>query len=229
MTLTEELVLRCHRVVSDPGPDPNVLQLDDGGRQDFVEKLMSEKPEGPFWLFTYGSLIWKPEFPTLETRKAVALNWHRAFSMGIKRFRGSAEQPGLMMCLDPGGVCEGVVLRLDDEGLQERLFLLLQREISRVIALDAIRWIDVETSEGPVKAISFYTRPDMLDGYTANLPLPEVAATLARGCGHWGSGAEYLFKTVSNLEAMGVHDENLWTLQELVAREISTLYGLNSR
>ena len=224
LSLTSELVAHCHRDVADSGPDPTQVMLDDVGRVAFVERLLSEKPEGPFWLFAYGSLIWKPEFPTVETRKAIAHNWHRAFSMRIKRHRGTTEQPGLMMCLDPGGVCEGVVLRLSDEGLREQLIQLLQREISRVAALDAIRWIEVETPEGQVRALAFYTKPEMLDGYEANLPLPEVAAILARACGHWGSGAEYLFKTVSNLEAIGVHDENLWTLQELVAQEIRTLH-----
>ena len=224
LSLTVELVALCQRVVVDPGPDLSQAQLDDAGREAFVDRLLVEKSDGPFWLFAYGSLIWKPEFSTEETRKAVAHGWHRAFSMRIKRFRGSPEIPGLMMCLDREGICEGVVLRLADNGLREQLITLLQREISRVAALTAIRWIEVETETGPLRALAFYAAPEMLDGYGAKVPLPEVAHTLAQACGHWGSGAEYLFKTVSNLEAMGIHDENLWNLQELVAQDIRRLY-----
>ena len=43
---------------------------------------------------------------------------------------------------------------------------------------------------------------------------------LARACGHWGSGAEYLMHTVAHLEDLGIHDRYLWKLQELVAQRI---------
>ena len=58
------------------------------------------------------------------------------------------------------------------------------------------------------------------------LPLEQVAHILARACGHWGSGAQYLHQTVSKLEEFGIHDENLWKLQELVAEEIRSLIPL---
>ena len=32
--------------------------------------------------------------------------------------------------------------------------------------------------------------------------------------------AEYLFSTVSKLEELGIHDRNLWRMQELVAERI---------
>jgi cation transport protein ChaC len=50
--------------------------------------------------------------------------------------------------------------------------------------------------------------------------LVDVAHALARACGHWGSGAEYLYNTVSHLEEQGIHDAHLWDLQDLVAKEI---------
>ena len=50
--------------------------------------------------------------------------------------------------------------------------------------------------------------------------LDAVADVLARSCGHWGSGAEYLLNTVSHLEAKGIRDSNLWRLQRLVAVRI---------
>ena len=40
-----------------------------------------------------------------------------------------------------------------------------------------------------------------------------------------GSGAEYLYNTVSHLEAFGIHDRNLWRLQELVADEVRAIHG----
>jgi cation transport protein ChaC len=56
--------------------------------------------------------------------------------------------------------------------------------------------------------------------YAGRHSLDETAAILARACGHWGSGAEYLMNTVAHLEALGIHDRYLWQLQERVAEEI---------
>ena len=56
--------------------------------------------------------------------------------------------------------------------------------------------------------------------YAGRLSLEAVADVLARACGHWGTGAEYLLNTVSHLEAKGIRDSNLWRLQRLVAERI---------
>jgi glutathione-specific gamma-glutamylcyclotransferase len=226
MKLTPELVALCQREVADPGPDPTLVYLDDETRLVAARGLLAEKPAGPFYVFAYGSLIWKPEFPTEETLRATAAGWHRAFSMGITRFRGSPDCPGLMMCLDRGGACDGVVLRLSDDDHEGQMVSLLKRELSRAMAVESVRWIDVSTAHGPKRALAFYAGPTQLDHYTGGLPLPEVAKTLARACGHWGSGADYLYNTVSHLEQLGIHDENLWALQALVAEEIAALHGL---
>jgi cation transport protein ChaC len=81
----------------------------------------------------------------------------------------------------------------------------------------------VQSTQGPVRALVSYAHPARLDYYVKALPLDEVAHILARACGHWGSGAQYLHQTVSKLEEFGIHDENLWKLQELVAEEIRSL------
>jgi cation transport protein ChaC len=226
MSLTPEMVKLCYREVVDPGPSPNTKYLHDEDFRPAAEHLVSLKKSGPFWLFAYGSLIWKPEIPSLETKRATAHGWHRAFNMKIERYRGTKEQPGYMMCLDRGGLCEGVVLRLPEEELGSQVEKLLRREISRQGGLDAVRWIDVETADGTEQALAFYAAPDTLEYYKAKRELEEIAAGLARACGHWGSGADYLYNTVSHLEQLGIHDEGLWHLQELVAAEIKALYRL---
>ena len=125
-----------------------------------------------------------------------------------------------MMCLDRSGVCEGLALRLGDNDLPGQIGALLFREIGSHEALEGVRWIDVQTAEGALRALAFYAYPHLLDNYSGNRPMVEVARALARACGHWGSGAEYLFNTVSHLEEQGIHEPSLWQLQELVADEI---------
>jgi glutathione-specific gamma-glutamylcyclotransferase len=223
MALTAELVAACHRDVADPGPSPLTQYLVDGDFRPAACDIVAQKAAGPLWLFAYGSLIWKPEVPHVELRRATAHGWHRAFSMQIKRYRGTPEQPGFMMCLDRGGSCEGVVLRLADEDLEGQVEKLLRREVSRKGGLEAVRWIAVESDGGPTQALAFYAAPSQLEYYRENRPVEEVARGLARACGHWGSGADYLYNTVRHLEELGIHDAGLWNLQEMVAREIRLL------
>jgi len=155
-----------------------------------------------------------------ETLLGVAEGWHRCFCLHLERYRGTPQQPGLMMALDQGRRCEGVLQRLPENAVEVYLDRLLQREVASKQALKSVRWIDVQTIKSPIRALVFYTHPAHLDFYRGGLPLEKAACILARACGHWGSGAQYLYQTVSKLEAFGIDDENLRTLQQLVADEI---------
>jgi cation transport protein ChaC len=56
--------------------------------------------------------------------------------------------------------------------------------------------------------------------YVGRISLEAVADALATAVGIWGSMAEYFYNTVENLEALGIHDRQLWRLQEMVAERI---------
>lgn len=223
MALTAELVARCHRPEPDRGPELQYEYFEDADYQAAAEKLLSGRPVGPLWLFAYGSLIWKPDVPLGQQRRARAHGWHRSFCMSLTRWRGSPEQPGLMMCLDRGGSCEGVIFRLSESDALVHVNQLLQREIGSHEALDSVRWITVRSGHETLRALTFYAKPSLLDNYVGRWPLEKVAHNLARACGHVGSGAEYLYRTVSKLEELGIRDRRLWRLQELVAGEIAAM------
>ncbi len=55
--------------------------------------------------------MWNPEFEVEATENAVAYGWHRAFSLRIERFRATSEAPGLMLALQRGGSCSGLILK----------------------------------------------------------------------------------------------------------------------
>ena len=84
------------------------------------------------------------------------------------------------------------------------------------------RWLSVETADGPLKALGFVMNRAS-PYYAGRLSAEEVARTLARSCGHWGTGAEYLLNTVTQLDARGIRDAGLWRLQALVAAEIDRI------
>jgi cation transport protein ChaC len=219
MSLTPKLVARCERPEPDPGPNPGFTPIKPEELDNLTTQLVKELADRDLWLFAYGSLIWKLNFSFVEHRRGTVHGWHRAFCMEQKRWRGSPQQPGLMMALEKGGCCTGVVFRLPDGEHREHIRQLVDREISMQEDLGMVRWATVRADSGPVRALVFWAGPKG-DGIFLRLPLERVAWVLARACGHVGSCASYLHNTVLKLEEFGIHDRNLWRLQELVAEEI---------
>lgn len=222
MDLTQELVALVERFEPDPGPLPGIADLTEDDYRRIAGELLAAHRPAPLWLFAYGSLIWKPELEHLAHLPATARGWHRRFCMQITRWRGTLEVPGLMMALDRGGSCAGVVYRLPDMDHYGQIVRLLRREVDGSPATNVPRWIALTTPEGPVRALTFVAAP-CGPRYAGRLPLPEVARTLARAAGNWGSTAAYLYNTLLKLEEHGIRDRNLWTLQALVAEEIRRL------
>ncbi len=225
MHLTPELVALCHREEAETPLDEGLELLTDNDFTDMAQRLASQQQGDDLWVFAYGSLIWKPEFETVERRRATAFGWHRSFCIELNSWRGTPEQPGLMMALEQGGRCDGVIYRLPRDSPIQQIERLLWREITYRENDNVIRWMPTMTADGPVRALGFWIGPSG-DRILSKLPLENVAAILARACGHLGSGAEYLYKTVLHLEEFGIHDRNLWKLQKLVADEIKALHRI---
>src|SRR5438067_5183148 len=74
---------------------------------------LAKKPKGAgWWVFAYGSLLWNPLFPVAEARAATIHGLHRRFCLRSLASRGTPDQPGLVLALEPGGACHGVVFAL---------------------------------------------------------------------------------------------------------------------
>lgn len=229
MRLTEAHVARLKREIPDPGPQllEGFRPATDADYDTMVAQMLATAPAGPFWLFGYGSLIWKPETEFTEKRVALARGWHRRFCLGWDyRYRGNPEQPGLMLALDRGGQCKGVAYRLPEQTLETELQKLIRREMSMVPSAFPPRWIDTVTPEGPIRALTFAMNRKS-GRYVAGLSHDALADILAAACGFRGSMAEYLHATVMHLEELGIRDRNLWLLQELVAERIEAAHGMD--
>lgn len=221
MALTADLIARDARVVEDAGPSPGAVYLTEGDYDLLVREVLAQAPPGDVWLFGYGSLLWKPAFEFVESRMATVRGWHRSFCIKVARFRGTRDLPGLMMALDRGGQCRGMVFRIPIEQAESSLKALFRRELVVKPPGTPPRWLAARTEEGLLSAIGFVV-DRRSPFYAAGLRPEEVADVVARAAGHWGSCAEYLHNTVSHLEALGIHDRNLWRLQALVAERIGS-------
>ncbi len=227
MRLSAEHVARVHRTVPDPGPVliEGFRPATDDDHDNDVAEILRTRPEGPLWLFGYGSLIWKPETAFTEARPGLAHGWHRRFCLGWDyRYRGCRDAPGLMMALDRGGTCKGMLYALPEAGLRAELDKLIRREVSMVPSAFPWRWISVATDAGKVRALTFAMNRNS-SRYVAGLSDGELADVLATAYGFRGTMVEYLHSTVSKLEELGMHDTNLWRLQALVAERIEAGVG----
>lgn len=220
MALTPELVARVAREVQDAGPNPKLVYYDDAGFAEEARALRREVRDGAVWVFAYGSLIWKPVYAVTATVPGLALGWHRAFRLRLTRWRGTRDQPGLMLVLDRGGRCKGLLQQLPDETAELDLEKLLRREMSVKPSHNRPTWIRVMTADRRVVRALAFTISRRSPVYSGRLPDEATAEILAKAVGHLGSGAEYLYQTVAHLEASGIHDPHLWRLQELVAARI---------
>lgn len=221
LALTEELVARVTQPMPDPGLDPALTYRTEDEFAALADELLAGQAAGDdLWVFACGSLIWRPACPVAENARATLHGWHRVFCMKITRWRATKTQPGLMMALDRGGRCNGVACRVPAAEKRDSLILLLKREMSIRPSNNMARWVETMADDGPRRALAF-VMDRRSPNYIGRLPLEEEAALLASACGHGGSCAEYLHKTIVHLAEYGIRDRNLWRLQALVAARIA--------
>ena len=94
------------------------------------QALAPWKPGSPFWIFAYGSLMWNPSFAWDARHVAVVRGYHRSFRLWSRLNRGTPENPGLVLTLDRGGSCRGLVYRIPADRVHEEMHGIWKREMT---------------------------------------------------------------------------------------------------
>lgn len=111
-----------------------------------------------------------------------------------------------------------MIYRFPREGLAANVEGLLRKEPPF-----PPRWLTVTTSLGSVRAFSF-THPGKGIRYAGHLADEDVAEALSRAVGMIGSMAQYVYLTVLHLEQMGLCDNRMWRMQEMIAERIELAF-----
>lgn len=166
------------------------------------------------WVFAYGSLLWDPGFEVAEEIRADLNGYIRSFCMRSVRYRGTDENPGLVLALDAGeGFCAGMALRVEEEKAAQVLDYLRERELISSAYNEA--WLDIDLADGrTVNAVTYVINREH-DQYCAE-KLEDQPMIIANAEGSRGPNPEYLFKTANLLHDLNIADPDLdWLSQKV--------------
>jgi len=151
-----------------------------------------------FWVFGYGSLMWRPGFVYQERCVAELADHQRNFCLDSVRYRGTPERPGLVLALEPkkGACCRGINRELVTQSYHEMTLPLLLEDGRKV---KSICYVIDQTHEQ----------------YRNDLSVDQKARIIAEATGPAGANSEYLFNTYKDLKEMSVTDAEV---EDLVKR-----------
>ncbi len=165
------------------------------------------------WVFGYGSLMWRPDFPYLDARPAVLEGYHRSFCVYSRYWRGTPERPGLVLGLTPGGLCRGLIYRVAEVERQAVVAYLNERELGTYAYTP--KHLPVSVDGRLVEAYTFVA-DEAHRYYAGDMALADAAQIIMEAEGVAGLNRDYLINTVRELEANGFVEPALHALLRTV-------------
>jgi cation transport protein ChaC len=170
-------------------------------------------PGTPFWIFAYGSLMWNPQFTFDARHVATIRGYHRSFRVWSRINRGTPENPGLVLTLERGGSCRGLIYRIAPDRVQEEMQRIWKREMT--FGSYCPKWLDCVVGDESFRALAF-TVNRQCSGYTGEIPEEVMVEAMASAKGRYGPAHDYLFKTTETLREHGIRDSRVEHLTNLV-------------
>lgn len=163
---------------------------------------------GPVWVFGYGSLIFKADFPYLERRPGSIDHWVRRFWQGSHDHRGTPSAPGRVVTLIPeqDAVCEGMAY-LVEQAVFGHLDFREKNGYLRFVT--AIKFSDGTSAQGTVYIATRENR-----AFLGEAPEPEIAAHVHASSGPSGPNAEYVIQLAKALRDLSAHDAHVFGVEQ---------------
>ncbi|WP_189467841.1 gamma-glutamylcyclotransferase [Litchfieldella qijiaojingensis] len=174
------------------------------------QQRMPLDDQAELWLFGYGSLIWKAEFPYHERRPAHIEGWVRRFWQGSHDHRGTPEAPGRVVTLisEPGAICQGMAYRIDAETLRP---LDIREKNGYLREIVTLHFTDGSHAEGLV-----YIATQDNAAFLGEAPFNAMAEQIATAHGPSGPNRDYLLNLATSLEGLGAEDRHVFELADRV-------------
>ena len=190
------------RMVQSVREDGFINPVSEAERHESLQSIMVDHVRGEsVWVFGYGSLMWNPAFYHIEKCSGIVHGYHRSYCMWTAGGRGTPELPGMMLGMDRGGACRGMVFRIAPDQVDEELDIVWRREM--IGQAYRARWVTVRTGRKLLRAITFVIDRRYIR-YAGRVPRDVQVAHIATAAGRMGSCREYLENTVAHLDELGI-------------------------
>lgn len=197
--------------------EPSVGELQPPARGSVIDRAALQVRNQDLWVFGYGSLIWQPGFAFVERQLALVRGFHRSACLVSVRYRGSSSDPGLVLGLEHGGSCKGMVFRIAARDVPVSVDYLWQREM--ITQAYRPRMLTAITADARHPALAF-TVDRQHPQYRGGLALADKIAIISTARGASGSNSEYLLEIANCLRSLGIHDR---ALERLVSGVLSAI------
>lgn len=163
------------------------------------------------WVFGYGSLIYKVDFPYLRRRVAHITGWARRFWQASHDHRGTPDSPGRVLTLipSPQATCRGVAFEVE-HGVFKHLD---HREKN---GYERHRVAITLTDDGQIVDGSVYLAGPDNPAFLGPDEPAAMAEHIARSHGPSGSNRDYLLELDAALQRIGERDRHVSDLARRV-------------
>ena len=158
------------------------------------------------WVFGYGSLIWKHDFPVIEVRPGYIEGWARRFWQGSHDHRGIPSDPGRVLTLveAPGEICRGRALLVHADVFDH----LDYREKNGYERHD----VEIYFEDGVVKGLT-YLAPTDNPAFLGAASIDAIAAQIRRSRGPSGTNTDYVLELAEALRALEIEDPHVFEIE----------------
>lgn len=168
------------------------------------------------WVFGYGSLIFRTEFPFLERRVARIHGFSRRFWQSSPDHRGTPEAPGRVVTLieAPASSVIGVAYRI----ARERAYAVLAELDGRERAGYERVPVEIEFTEPPfghAPGLVYLARAEN-PGFVAHPDEQSIAEVVRSARGPSGDNASYVRRLAQALRELGEDDPHVFAIERLL-------------
>ncbi|WP_097459976.1 gamma-glutamylcyclotransferase [Mangrovitalea sediminis] len=159
------------------------------------------------WVFGYGSLIFKADFPFIERRPARIQGWTRRFWQGSHDHRGTPEAPGRVVTLiaEAGTQCEGMAYLVTADVFTH----LDYREKNGYIRIQTpLYFRDGTQADGLV-----YIAGEDNSAFLGPAPEADIAHQIAHSTGPSGPNRDYLLNLAKALRDLSEDDPHVFAIE----------------
>lgn len=169
------------------------------------------------WVFGYGSLIFRADFPFVERRIARIFGFERRFWQSSPDHRGTPEAPGRVVTLIASANTPllGVAYRLESAQAEAVLADLDHRERAGYERVEVRLEFTVEPF-GQACGVTYLARPRN-PGFVQNPNELEIAAVIRDARGPSGDNVSYVRRLAEALREMGEDDPHVFAIERLLA------------